>query len=103
MRVDPAGQPSLTRYRVLGRAPGLALLELKPVTGRTHQLRVHCQASGFPIVGDPIYGSAPRAGGPGLHLHARALTLPLYPRKDPIHVEAPLPAHMRERVAACGG
>ncbi|KAA2235800.1 RluA family pseudouridine synthase [Salinarimonas soli] len=103
MRVDPAGQPSLTRYRVVGRAPGLSLLELKPVTGRTHQLRVHCQASGFPIVGDPIYGSGPRFGGPGLHLHARALTLPLYPRKEPIHVEAPLPAHMGERVAACGG
>jgi tRNA pseudouridine32 synthase/23S rRNA pseudouridine746 synthase len=103
MRVDPAGQPSLTRYRVLGRAAGLSLLELKPVTGRTHQLRVHCQASGFPIVGDPIYGSGPRFGGPGLHLHARALTLPLYPKKEPIHVEAPLPAHMRERVALCGG
>ncbi len=103
MRVDPAGQPSLTRYRVLGRAAGLSLLELKPVTGRTHQLRVHCQASGFPIVGDPIYGSGPRFGGPGLHLHARALTLPLYPKKEPIHVEAPLPAHMGERVALCGG
>lgn len=102
MRVDPAGQAALTRYRVLGRAPGLALLELRPVTGRTHQLRVHCQASGFPIVGDPIYGTAPRFGGPGLHLHARALTLPYNPKKPPIHVEAPLPAHMHERAGLCG-
>ncbi|MBJ6126637.1 RluA family pseudouridine synthase [Microvirga splendida] len=80
----------------------LTLLELRPVTGRTHQLRVHCQASGFPILGDPIYGTAPRFGGPGLHLHARSVTVPLYPKKPPILVEAPVPAHMRERVQACG-
>ena len=72
MKADPAGQPALTRWRVLGRAADRTLLELRPVTGRTHQLRVHCAASGWPILGDPIYGSAPRFGGPGLHLHARA-------------------------------
>jgi tRNA pseudouridine32 synthase / 23S rRNA pseudouridine746 synthase len=81
---------------------GLTLLELRPITGRTHQLRVHCQASGFPILGDPIYGTAPRFGGPGLHLHARSVTVPLYPKKPPIIVEAPVPEHMRERVEACG-
>jgi tRNA pseudouridine32 synthase/23S rRNA pseudouridine746 synthase len=102
MRVDPAGQPALTRYRVLGRGDGVCALELRPVTGRTHQLRVHCQAMGFPIVGDPIYGSAPRFTGPGLHLHARGLTLPYHPKKPPVAVTAPLPAHMRERIAACG-
>jgi tRNA pseudouridine32 synthase / 23S rRNA pseudouridine746 synthase len=102
MKVDPKGQPSLTQWRVLGRSSGLTLLELRPITGRTHQLRVHCQASGFPILGDPIYGTAPRFDGPGLHLHARSVTVPLYPKKPPITVEAPLPAHMRERVAACG-
>ncbi|MBF9197491.1 RluA family pseudouridine synthase [Microvirga terrestris] len=80
----------------------LTLLELRPITGRTHQLRVHCQASGFPILGDPIYGTAPRFGGPGLHLHARNVTVPLYPKKPPILVEAPVPEHMRERVEACG-
>jgi tRNA pseudouridine32 synthase/23S rRNA pseudouridine746 synthase len=103
MRVDPLGQPALTRFRVLGRGAGLALLELRPVTGRTHQLRVHCAARGFPIVGDPIYGTAPRFGGPGLHLHARSLELPLYPKRDPVRVEAPLPGHMGERVGACLG
>ena len=102
MKVEPTGQPSLTRWRVLGRSDGLALLELRPVTGRTHQLRVHCAASGFPILGDPIYGTAPRFGGPGLHLHARSVTVPLYPKKPPIRVEAPLPPHMRDRLAACG-
>jgi tRNA pseudouridine32 synthase/23S rRNA pseudouridine746 synthase len=103
MKVDPKGQPSLTRWKILGRAQDLTLLELRPVTGRTHQLRVHCQASGWPILGDPIYGTAPRFHGPGLHLHARAVTVPLYPKKDPITVEAPVPEHMRERVSACGG
>jgi len=102
MKVDPKGQPSLTRWRVLGRGEGATLLELRPVTGRTHQLRVHCQASGWPILGDPIYGTAPRFNGPGLHLHARSVTVPLYPKKPPINVEAPVPEHMRERVRACG-
>jgi tRNA pseudouridine32 synthase/23S rRNA pseudouridine746 synthase len=103
MKVDPKGLPALTQWRVLGRADGLALLELRPVTGRTHQLRVHCQASGWPILGDAIYGAAPRFGGPGLHLHAHGVSVPLYPKKPPIAVEAPVPEHMRERVRACGG
>jgi tRNA pseudouridine32 synthase / 23S rRNA pseudouridine746 synthase len=85
-----------------GIKPSLALLELRPITGRTHQLRVHCAASGFPILGDPIYGTAPRFHGPGLHLHARSITVPLYPKKPPILVEAPIPEHMRERVGLCG-
>ncbi len=102
MKVDPKGQPSLTQWRVLGRGDGLTFLELRPITGRTHQLRVHCAASGFPILGDPIYGTAPRFHGPGLHLHARSVTVPLYPKKPPILVEAPVPEHMRERVRACG-
>jgi len=102
MKVDPKGQPSLTQWRVLGRGEGLTLLELRPITGRTHQLRVHCAAMNFPILGDPIYGTAPRFGGPGLHLHARSVTVPLYPRKPPITAEAPVPEHMRERIAACG-
>ena len=102
MKVDPKGQPSLTRWRALGRAEGLTLLELLPVTGRTHQLRVHCAASGFPILGDPVYGTAPRFHGPGLHLHAREVAVPLYPKKPPSKVEAPVPEHMRGRVEACG-
>ncbi|MDQ0475273.1 RluA family pseudouridine synthase [Labrys wisconsinensis] len=102
MKPDPAGQPAATLYRVLGRAGGLALLELRPLTGRTHQLRVHCAASGFPILGDAVYGSAPRVGGEPLHLHARAVSVPLYPKKPPIAVEAPPPPHMRARLAALG-
>lgn len=102
MKADPAGDPSLTHWRVLGRGGGLAWLALTPVTGRTHQLRVHCAASGFPILGDPIYGSGRRDGGPSLHLHARALSLPLYPKKPPLLVEAPAPSHMRAALDECG-
>lgn len=56
-QVSPEGKPSLTRYRVLYRQEETAALALTPVTGRTHQLRVHCAYMGFPIVGDPQYGS----------------------------------------------
>ena len=55
--VDPSGKPSRTEYRVLDRFEGHSLLELKPVTGRTHQLRVHCAYMGWPILGDPQYGT----------------------------------------------
>lgn len=52
------GKPSVTEYRVLERKEKLCKLELHPITGRTHQLRVHCAYKGFPIVGDPQYGAA---------------------------------------------
>ena len=55
--VSPEGKPSLTEYQVLERRGNLSKLALRPVTGRTHQLRVHCAACGFPILGDPQYGS----------------------------------------------
>ncbi|MBO5316864.1 MAG: RluA family pseudouridine synthase [Oscillospiraceae bacterium] len=55
--VNQTGKPSLTRYRVLQRRKDCCLLALEPVTGRTHQLRVHCSHMGFPILGDPQYGS----------------------------------------------
>ena len=98
MKVDAAsGLPSRTRFTVLGRAEGRALLALAPLTGRTHQLRVHCAAMGWPILGDPIYGRpAPAAR---LHLLARAISVPLAKTKPPILVEAPVPAHMREVLA----
>ena len=54
----PDGKPSRTEYRVLERGEALCRLALTPVTGRTHQLRLHCAYMGFPIVGDPQYGSA---------------------------------------------
>jgi tRNA pseudouridine32 synthase/23S rRNA pseudouridine746 synthase len=83
-------------------ATRLTWLALEPLTGRTHQLRVHCAAMGWPIVGDSIYGNAPRSGGPPLHLHARAIVVPLYKHRDPIAVAAPVPPHMHGLLRACG-
>jgi tRNA pseudouridine32 synthase / 23S rRNA pseudouridine746 synthase len=80
----------------------LTWLSLEPLTGRTHQLRVHCAAQGWPIVGDDIYGTAPRFRGPMLHLHAREIVVPISKNKPPVRVTAPVPAHMRERLALCG-
>jgi len=140
MKHDPQGQPSVTKWTVLGRhslppcGEGLGMgvarpatpvdathdlttplptlphkgggkltwLALEPLTGRTHQLRVHCAEMGWPIVGDAIYGNAPRTGGPIMHLHAREIVVPLYKNRDPIRVIAPVPEHMREPLAACG-
>jgi 23S rRNA-/tRNA-specific pseudouridylate synthase len=93
MVVDAKGQPAETEWRVLGRTSALAWLELRPRTGRTHQLRVHCAQGGWPILGDARYG-----GGPGaLHLLARAIALPGLPE-----VMAPVPPHMQRALAACG-
>ena len=55
--VRPDGKPSITEYRVLERRENICKLALSPITGRTHQLRVHCAHMGFPILGDPQYGS----------------------------------------------
>jgi tRNA pseudouridine32 synthase/23S rRNA pseudouridine746 synthase len=102
MKPDPNGLPASSTWKVMGRGDGLTWLALEPLTGRTHQLRVHCAELGFPMVGDNIYGSAPRSGGPVLHLHSREVVVPLYKNKDPIFVTAPVPTHMTERLAACG-
>lgn len=104
MKPDPQGQPAVTAWTVLGRSAcaGLAWLGLEPTTGRTHQLRVHCAAMGWPVLGDTIYGHGPRGGGPGLHLHARELVVPLYRNRPPIRITAPVPAHMSGRLRACG-
>ena len=102
MKADSHGLPSATTWKVMGRGSGLAWLALEPLTGRTHQLRVHCAEMGWPIVGDNIYGHAPRAGGPALQLHSREVTVPISKNKPPVKVTAPVPEHMRERLAACG-
>jgi tRNA pseudouridine32 synthase/23S rRNA pseudouridine746 synthase len=117
MKPDPKGLPSVTTWRVLGRhslscqgGPDstsarrgtLTWLALTPVTGRTHQLRVHCAATGFPIVGDNIYGTAARFSGPVQHLHAREVVVPISKNKEPVRSIAPVPAHMHDLLKACG-
>ena len=109
MKHDPDGQPAVTKWKVLGsfspHPPGegkISWLALEPVTGRTHQLRVHCAEMGWPIAGDAIYGNAPRTGGPVLHLHAREVVVPLYKNRAAIRVIAPVPPHMRVALEQCG-
>lgn len=85
--VDPAGQPARTRWRVLDRKAGRALVEFQPETGRTHQIRVHAAHLGHPIVGDPVYGK-----GAGLLLHARAVRVPYKDGAAPVEAVAPVPA-----------
>jgi tRNA pseudouridine32 synthase/23S rRNA pseudouridine746 synthase len=85
---DPRGRAARTAWRVLRTAGGRTLAEFRPATGRTHQIRVHAAAGlGCPVVGDPVYGRADRAG---MLLHARALTLPRA-GKAPVTAEAPVP------------
>ncbi len=104
MKHDPKGQPAVTKWKVMGRSSEgtFAWLALEPVTGRTHQLRVHCAEMGWPIVGDAIYGTAPRNGGPILHLHAREIVVPLSKNRAPIRVVAPVPQHMHAALSQCG-
>lgn len=81
VRVDATGKPSRTRFRVLARYPGATLVEALPETGRTHQIRVHCQSAGYPIVGDEKYVQTrlaaglegPLAGAKNLCLHADSI------------------------------
>jgi len=98
---DAAGQRAVTRYRVLGASAGLAWLELAPETGRTHQLRVHCAAEGFPVLGDPVYGRSASPRVP-LQLHARAIKIPLGGERDAITVMAEPPPHMIAMLTTCG-
>ena len=102
MKPDPHGKPASSTWKVMGRADGITWLALEPLTGRTHQLRVHCAEMGFPIVGDPIYGNGERTGGTPLHLHSRAITVPISKNKPAVTVEAPVPEHMKELLKACG-
>ncbi len=108
MMVDESGegQSARTRYRVIGRAGNsTAWVELQPLTGRTHQLRVHMAAIGHPIVGDGKYGGqgAFLTGSISrkMHLHARRLRIE-HPEGDLIDVSAPLPEHFAASMAQLG-
>ena len=107
------GRPALSRYRVLAEAPGVSLLELRILTGRTHQIRVHCRAIGHPLVGDPTYGEARwRNLEPAMRrplrefgrpaLHALRLTLPGFPGESPRTFTAAVPEDLRALCEACG-
>jgi 23S rRNA pseudouridine955/2504/2580 synthase len=105
---EEEGKVAITEYRVLDSlARKYALVELKPITGRMHQLRVHMEAIGCPIVGDPKYGShSNNASGLGvsdsLHLHARRIIIPAFGGEKKVDISAPLPPHMQKSFKALG-
>ncbi|WP_322963116.1 RluA family pseudouridine synthase [Sphingomonas fuzhouensis] len=89
MVADPAGKAARTGWRALRHADGRTLVEFRPETGRTHQIRVHAATGlGAAVVGDQVYGAG-EAGG--MLLHAASLTVPRGETKDPIIAEAPIP------------
>jgi tRNA pseudouridine32 synthase / 23S rRNA pseudouridine746 synthase len=94
MKSDPLGLPSQTSWRVLGRSGTHTFLELASLTGRTHQLRVHCAAQGWPILGDAM-GMAGRWACSCMPERSR-----FHKNKDAVKLEAPPPLYMRETLAA---
>ena len=100
----PGAQGSQSRYRTLSASEDGALVELEPLTGRMHQLRVHMAHIGRPLVGDPRYGGAltfAARAAPRLMLHAAKLTFP-HPEGGDLTVEAPLPEDFATLKAAAG-
>ena len=89
--VNQEGKPSVTEYTVLARYENTTLLALRPITGRTHQLRVHCAYMGFPILGDPQYGTPEaKAYAPGQQLCAKVLEFTHPVTNAPVTLESKL-------------
>lgn len=115
MKVDPAGKGAATDYRTLRRLPGLAHVELSPLTGRTHQIRVHLAAKGHPIIGDELYGGARWRGVrdphlrrvlaavPRLLLHACRLEFEDPFTGSPVRIESPEPGELGAVLCAAAG
>ncbi|MDL1912230.1 RNA pseudouridine synthase, partial [Chloroflexi bacterium CFX6] len=92
--VDPKnGKPSETRYKVIKRYQAGALVEAMPMTGRTHQIRVHAYALGHPLLGDPLYGASETDLIARPALHARSLTIELNGKRNAF--TAPYPDDFR--------
>lgn len=90
------GKPAVTHFTVLERFDQFTLVELQLETGRTHQIRVHMQYIGFPLAGDPVYGSKKTLKGNGQFLHAKLLGFTHPTTGENMVFEAPLPALFEE-------
>ena len=95
MSVAEDGQSAATTYRVLAQKDGMSFIEAKPKTGRTHQIRVHLDHIGTPILGDPQYGDLPPEDRAlPMMLHARRVIIPISKNKPPVAVAAEPPDAM---------
>jgi 23S rRNA-/tRNA-specific pseudouridylate synthase len=88
--VSSGGDPAETDFQVLEVWPRGLLIEARPLTGRTHQIRVHLSEDGLPILGDTFYG-ARADGAPRVMLHAASLTFPHPVHKSEVSIRSPLP------------
>ena len=95
---DAGAEPSVTRYRTLARGGGCSLVLARPLTGRTHQLRVHFASIGHPIVGDDLYG-IPNGRFPRQALHAYSLSFPHPSSGETLSLFSPLPTDMKQLVS----
>lgn len=93
-RVAPEGAEAHTEYETLQTANGFSLLRLRPITGRTHQLRLHCSAVGHPLAGDFLYGTEDPALIPRPALHSAELWLRHPVTGEALHFRSPLPEDM---------
>lgn len=95
------GREAVTHLRLLERLGDFSLVEARLETGRTHQIRVHLEAVGHPVVGDPVYGRRGEAFGLGRQfLHAAELVFPHPETGEPVAVTSPLPADLESALAA---
>ena len=101
--VRPDGSPAVTHYAVLARGAGMALVRLRPETGRTHQIRLHMASIGCPLAGDWLYGTEDPALIPRPALHACALTLVHPVTGEVLSLTAPLPPDMAALAERIGG
>jgi 23S rRNA pseudouridine1911/1915/1917 synthase len=94
------GRPAVTHFEVLGETGGHAMLRVQLETGRTHQIRVHLAAIGYPIYADPLYGRA--IPGDRLWLHAENLAFAHPVTGEDLNFESPIPEDLRESAALLG-
>ena len=102
MAVDPEGREAVTEWQVLAEGRGCALLDVRILTGRTHQIRVHMRHMGHPVCGDPLYGYEHGIKVPCLMLHAYSLRFPHPGTGEERYFEAPLPEDFRKGLKGSG-
>ncbi len=99
-KIDSNGQEAITLYEALASNDNASLVKLTPLTGRTHQLRIHMQALGHPIMGDAIYGL--KGDKRSLCLHCSSMEVPLYAKRDKIIVTADFPELFKDEMEKLG-